>query len=91
MVNYKKQKVRFHRGDKRPSTMKTKLTYSVQMVKEGKKILWHVLEQPTNHVVAKHFFEEDAKKLADFHNKHKVWQESNGIPRMFWNYIHNTI
>jgi hypothetical protein len=55
------------------------------MVKEGKKILWHVLEQPTNNVVAKHFFEEDAKKLADFQNKHKVWQVNGGIPRYLWN------
>ncbi len=87
----KKQKVRFHRGDRRPHTMKKKLTYSTEMIKEGKKILWGVREQPTNNVVAKYFFEEDAKKLTEFQDKHKVWQENGGIPKMFWNYIYNTI
>ena len=86
----KKQKVRFHRGDRRPYTMKKKLTYSTEMIKEGKKILWGVREQPTNNVVAKYFFEEDAKKLAEFQDKHKVWQENGGLPKMFWNYIYPT-
>ena len=56
------------------------------MVKEGKKILWHVLELPTKFVVAKYFFEEDANKLADFQNKHRVWQENGGKPKFLWNY-----
>ena len=86
----KKQKVRFHRGDRRPYTIKKKLTYSTEMIKEGKKILWGVREQPTNNVVAKYFFEEDAKKLAEFQDKHKVWQENGGLPKMFWNYIYPT-
>ena len=86
----KTQKVRFHRGDRRPYTIKKKLTYSTEMIKEGKKILWGVREQPTNNVVAKYFFEEDAKKLAEFQDKHKVWQESGGLPKMFWNYIYPT-
>jgi len=82
----KKQKVKFHRGDRRPSTMKKKLTYSIEMIKEGRKIVWGVREQPTNNIVAKYFFEEDAKKLAEFQDKHKVWQENGGLPKMFWNY-----
>ena len=49
----KKQKVRFHRGDRRPGTMKKKLTYSTEMIKEGRKIVWGVREQPTNNIVAK--------------------------------------
>jgi hypothetical protein len=48
-----------------------------------------VLETPTDNVVAKHFFEEDANVLADFQNKHRVWQENGGIPRFLWNYIAN--
>ena len=87
----KKQRVRFHRGDRRPYTMKKKLTYSVEMVKENKKLLWHVIEQPTNNVVAKFFFEEDAKQLAEFQDKHKVWQENGGIPKMFWNYTYQEL
>ena len=45
MVKNKTQKVRFHRGDKRPGNKlgKTKLSYTVDMVKEGRKILWHVV------------------------------------------------
>ncbi len=66
MVKKKKQKVRFHKGDSRPGPgLNRKLRYKVEMVKEGKKILWHVLELPTNNVVSKYFFEEDANQLAD--------------------------
>tara|TARA_B100001175_G_C19222250_1_gene501160 strand:+ start:181 stop:462 length:282 start_codon:yes stop_codon:yes gene_type:complete len=87
MVN-KKQKVRFHKGDKRPGNMlgKNKLSYTVDMVKEGRKILWHVIEEPTGNVVGKYFFEEDAKALADFQNKNKVWQINGGIPKFLWNW-----
>tara|TARA_A100001011_G_scaffold207799_1_gene215983 strand:- start:446 stop:712 length:267 start_codon:yes stop_codon:yes gene_type:complete len=88
MVKKKKtQKVRFHKGDRRPGeSLKKKLTYSVEMAKEGKKILWHVVEQPTNNIVSKYFFEDDAQQLADFQNKNKVWQENGGIPKFLWNY-----
>ena len=87
MVKKKTQKVRFYKGDKRPGGgLKKKLTYSVEMVKEGKKILWHVIEQPTGFVVGKYFFEEDANQLADFQNEHRVWQENGGIPKFLWNY-----
>ena len=82
----KKQQVRFHRGDRRPSSLRTKLTYSIEMIKQGKKIMWGVREQPTNNIVAKYFFEEDAQNLAKFQDKNKVWQDSSGIPKMLWNY-----
>ena len=87
MVKTKKQKVRFHKGDKRPGPgVNKKLSYKVEMAKEGKKKLWLVLEQPTNNIVGKYFFEEDANSLADFQNEHKVWQENGGIPKFLWNY-----
>ena len=83
----KKQKVRFHKGDRRPAKgLKKKLNYAVEMVKEGRKILWQVIEQPTDNIVAKYFFEEDAQKLADFQNKNRVWQDNGGIPSFLWNY-----
>ena len=82
----KKQQVRFHRGDRRPSSLRTKLTYSTEMIKQGKKIMWGVREQPTNNIVAKYFFEEDAETLAKFQDKNKVWQPNSGIPKMLWNY-----
>ena len=59
MVKKKKQKVRFHKGDKRPNSLEKKLKYKVEMAKEGKKILWHVVETPTENVVSKYFFEEE--------------------------------
>ena len=87
MVKTKKQKVKFHKGDRRPGPgVSKKLSYKVEMAKEGKKILWLVLEQPTNNIVGKYFFEEDANSLADFQNEHKVWQENGGIPKFLWNY-----
>lgn len=75
----RKQKVRFHRGDKRPAIYKYKLSYEKKLVKQGRKILWHVIEKPTNQIVSEFFFEEDADKLAKFQNKNKVWQENGGI------------
>ena len=87
MVKKKKQKVRFHKGDRRPGGgLKKKLTYTVEMAKERRKILWYVVEQPTNNIVSKYFFEEDAQQLADFQNKHRAWQENGGIPKFLWNY-----
>ena len=87
MVKKKKQKVRFHKGDRRPAKgLRKKLNYTVEMVKEKKKILWHVIESPTDNVVGKYFFEEDANDLANFQNKHRVWQENGGIPKFLWNY-----
>ena len=86
MPKKKTQKVRFHKGDKRPNTLENKLKYTVEMAKEGKKILWHVLEKPTGNIVCKYFFEDDAQHLADFQNKHRVWQENGGIPKFLFNY-----
>ena len=82
----RKQKVRFHKGDRRPGKMDGTLSYSTEMQKKGRKILWCVREQPTDKIVAKYFFEEDAENLAKFQNKHKVWQENGGIPSFLWNY-----
>ena len=86
MVKKKKQKVRFHKGAKRPNNLEKKLKYKVEMAKEGKKILWHVVELPTKNIVSKYFFEEDANSLAEFQNKHRVWQVNGGIPKFLWNY-----
>ena len=74
-----KQKVRFSRNDKRPAKYKYKLSYETKMVKKGRKILWQVVEKPTGSIISETFFEEDADKLAQFQNKHKVWQENGGV------------
>ena len=82
----KKQRVRFHKGDRKPKSDKEydQLSYKVKMKKKGRKILWQVVEQPTKNTIAEYFFEEDAQKLADFQNKNQVWKLSGGIPKMFW-------
>ena len=82
----KKQKVRFHKGDRKPKSDNeyNDLSYKVKMKKKGRKILWQVLEQPTKNTIAEYFFEEDAQKLADFQNKNRVWENSGGIPRFLW-------
>tara|TARA_R100000005_G_C4874129_1_gene129073 strand:+ start:191 stop:388 length:198 start_codon:yes stop_codon:yes gene_type:complete len=57
-----------------------KLKYSKRMTKKGNKILWKVIEKPSNSVVGEYFFEEDAKKIVDFQNKNQVWAINGGIP-----------
>jgi|TARA_A100001515_G_C4407881_1_gene156097 hypothetical protein len=80
----KKQKVRFHKGDQRPSSLEGTLSYTKRMKKKGKEIIWQVIEKPTNNIVSEFFFEEDAHQLVRFQNKHKVWQVNGGIPRFLW-------
>ena len=80
----KKQKVRFHKGDQRPSSLEGTLSYTKRMKKKGKEIIWQVIEKPTNNVVGEYFFEEDAFRLVKFQNKHKVWQNNGGIPKFLW-------
>ena len=48
--------------------------------------MWCVKEHPTENIIAKFFFEEDARKLAEFQSKYRVWQENEGIPKFLWNY-----
>ena len=80
----KKQKVRFHKGDKRPGSFDGTLSYSKKMVKRGNEIIWQVIEKPTKNVISEYFFEEDAHKLVKFQNKNKVWQVNGGIPKFLW-------
>tara|TARA_Y100001973_G_C5207098_1_gene342330 strand:- start:5370 stop:5570 length:201 start_codon:yes stop_codon:yes gene_type:complete len=57
-----------------------KLKYSKKMLRRGKKIVWQIVEKPTNTIVGEFFFEEDAKKIVDFQNKNQVWAINGGIP-----------
>ena len=84
MVKTRKQKVRFHKGDRRPNNEKPDLSYTKKMIKRGKDIKCQVIEKPTKSVVCECFFEEDAHKLVKFQNKHKVWQPNGGIPKFLW-------
>jgi len=56
------------------------LSYDTKLVKRGRKMIWQVIEQPTKSVISEYFFEEDARKLADFQNEHKIWQNNGGVP-----------
>jgi len=40
----KKQKVRFHRNDKRPSHLGSQLSYEKKMIKSNNKIMWQARE-----------------------------------------------
>jgi len=77
----KTQKVKFHRGDRRPNNEQPELSYIKKMKKIKKDIIWQVIEKPTNKIISEYFFEEDAHKLAKFQNKNKVWEPNGGIPK----------
>lgn len=77
----KKHKVRFHKGDQRPGVTSYRVNYRKKMIKRDNKIVWQVIEHPTKTIVQEYFFEEDAAKLVQFQNKHKVWQLNGGIPK----------
>jgi len=78
----KKQKVRFHKGDRRPGNQTLNgLHYRKKMIKKKGDIIWQVLEYPKKVVVAEFFFEEDAHRVVKFQNKHKVWKLEGGIPK----------
>jgi hypothetical protein len=76
-----KQKVRFHKSDRRPGRLTENLFYEKKMIKKGKDILWQAIERPTNTIIKQSFFEEDIEQLVTFHNKHRVWQSNGGIPK----------
>ena len=80
----KTQKVRFRKGDKRPGNFEGTLSYTKKMIKKKKNIYWQVIEKPTKNIIWEGFFEEDAHKLVNFQNKHKVWQVNGGIPKFLW-------
>ena len=80
MPKTKKQKVRFHKGDKRPGGENMNLKYTTNLIKRGKKVMWQVIENPTTSIIKECFFEEDAQALCDFQNKHQVWSVSGGVP-----------
>ena len=57
-----------------------KLRYSKRLRKRGGKMLWQVIERPTNVLIGEYFFEEDAKQIVDFQNKNQVWAVNGGVP-----------
>ena len=54
----KKQKVRFHKGDRRPNNEQPDLSYTKKMIKRGKDIKWQVIEKPTKSVYVNVFLKK---------------------------------
>ena len=77
----KKQKVRFHRNDRRPGGLNQNLTYEKKMVKRKNQIYWQAIEQPTGTIIRQSFFEEDIENIVKFQNTHRQWQPNGGIPK----------
>ena len=55
----------------------SKMSYETMMSKRQGKVRWLVIERPTGSIITESEFEDDAKKICDFQNKHKQW-EPNG-------------
>jgi len=77
----KRQKVRFHKNDKRPGHLGEQLSYEKKMIKKEKSILWQAIEQPTGTIIRQSFFEEDVDNLVKFQNENRQWQRNGGIPK----------
>jgi hypothetical protein len=76
----KKQKVRFHKSDRRPGHLGEQLSYEKKIVKSKGRIYWQAVEQPTGTIIRQSFFEEDIEQLVNFQNKNRQWQLNGGIP-----------
>ncbi len=77
----KKQKVRFHKSDRRPGHLGTQLSYEKKLIKKKGHIYWQAIERPTGTIIKQSFFEEDIEELVNFQNKNRQWQLNGGIPK----------
>ena len=57
----------------------SKISYETKMSKRKGKVRWLVIERPTGSIIAEEVFEDQAKKIAAFQNKHKQWETNGGI------------
>ena len=65
-----------------PKRKKTsKMSYETVMSKRKGKVRWLVVEKPTGSIIAEEVFEDQAKKIASFQNKHKQWEAQGGVVR----------
>ena len=56
-----------------------KIFYETKLSKHEGKMRWLVIERPTGSILRSAHFEDEAKELAAFHNKHKQWIHSGGV------------
>lgn len=68
-------------GDKKPgkSLSKDKLSYETKLSKYKGQMRWMVIEKPTGSILCASTFEDRARELTAFQNKHKQWVHSSGI------------
>ena len=63
-----------------PKKKKTsKINYETVMSKRKGKVRWLVVEKPTGSIIAEEVFEDKAKQVAAFQNKHKQWEAQGGV------------
>ena len=63
-----------------PKRKKTsKMSYETVMSKRKGKVRWLVVERPTGSIISVAHFEDEAKKIASFQNKHKQWEAQGGV------------
>ena len=63
-----------------PKKKKTsKMSYETVMSKRKGKVRWLVVERPTGSIIAEEVFEDKAKQVAAFQNKHKQWEPNGGV------------
>ena len=77
--NLKKNKVKKKVAKRKPRATRTKLSYELKLSKIKRKVRWRVIERPTGSIITESEFEDDAKKLCDFHNKYRQWEPNGGI------------
>ena len=77
--NLKKNKVKKKVAKRKPRAKPSKLSYELKLSKRNKKVRWLVIERPTGSIITESEFEDDAKKICDFQNKHKQWETNGGI------------
>ena len=77
--NLKKNKAKKKVVKRKPRAKHTKLSYELKLSKRNRKVRWLVIERPTGSIITESEFEDDAKKICDFQNKHKQWETNGGI------------
>ena len=79
--NLKKNKVKKKVVRRKPRAKPNKLSYELKLSKRNKKVRWLVIERPTGSIIAEEVFEDKAKQVAAFQNKHKQWEAQGGVVR----------
>ena len=74
-------RTRYFPGDKKPGKYisKDKMFYEKKLSKHKGQMRWLVIEKPTGSILCATAFEDEAKKVADFQNKHKQWVPQGGV------------